>query len=64
MVKILRCRHQEALAYNLANESIRGSRIKAQLYGGEHNLLYKKDISCILNSIVNFAVRVDQPMER
>ena len=29
---------------------------KAQQYGGEHTLLYKKKIKCILNSLVNFDV--------
>ena len=37
---------------------MRGSRSKAEQYGGEFTLLYKKETS-ILNSFVNFAVCLD-----
>ena len=40
---------------------MRGSRSKAQQYGGEHTLLYEKEIY-ILNFLVNFAVRLDPRM--
>ena len=41
---------------------MRGSRSKAQQYGGERTLLYKNEIQFILNSLVNFALCLDPSM--
>ena len=41
---------------------MRGSKSKAQQYGGERTLLYKKEAYSILNSLVNFAVYLDPRM--
>ena len=41
---------------------MRGSKNKAQQYGGEHTLLNKKEIYSIPNSLANFAIRLDPHM--
>ena len=41
---------------------MRGSRSKAEQYGGELTLLYKKETQLILNSLVNVAVCLDPHM--